>query len=174
MMIVSYRKDIKGAALVTALIFSFALMVIMAALAFNMKISKSAIDTLIKDEINANIDNGYLDGLALSQNIDETVGQLRFVTTVNSETAEFYSKNTNGALYQADPYLISYDLTHKFINNGITEYTKNILFNSLPSDTLTQYSDDIYPINVLYVKIDSFKSTYFKYIRNIKMKIWRC
>ena len=154
MMRVSYRKNTKGAALVTALIFSFALMVIMAALAYNMMISKSAIDTLVDDEINANIDNGYLDGLALSQNIDETVGQLRFVTTVNSETAGFYTKNTNGALYQAEPYLISHYITHNFINNGITEYTKNILFNSLPSDTMTQYSEDVYPINVPFVNVD--------------------
>ncbi len=157
----------KGSALLTALLFSFVLMVVISSLAYNLRIGKLAIDSLINEEINVNIDEGYLEGLfevsELDGNMDDTVGDFQFVTTSNSAIAGFYSKNTNGALYQAEPYIVSNNLTHDFINNGIKKYLKSIIFNNLPSDTMTQYSDDTCPINVPYVNVDSMVGTLATY-----------
>ena len=148
----------KGSALLTALIFSFVLMIVVSSLAYNLRIDKLAIDSLISEEVNVNIDEGYLNGLFtvgnLDGDMDDTVGNFQFVTTSNSAMTGFYSKNTNGALYQAEPYIISHSLVHSFLNNGVTEYTKNLVFNELPSDTMIQYSTDLYPINVPYVNVD--------------------
>ena len=158
MMSIVNNKTIKGSALLTSLIFAFVLMVIISSLAYNFQISKSSIDSLVDDRVNTSVDNGYLEDLFVSasvdQTVDNTVGDFRFLTTVNSITPAFYPKNTNVALYQAEPYIMSHNLTHSFINDGVTEYVKNIIFNSLPNDTMTQYSPDIYPINVPFVNID--------------------
>ena len=128
MMSIVNNKTIKGSALLTSLIFAFVLMVIISSLAYNFQISKSSIDSLVDDRVNTSVDNGYLEDLFVSasvdQTVDDTVGDFRFLTTVNSITPAFYPKNTNVALYQAEPYIMSHNLTHSFINDGVTEYKK--------------------------------------------------
>lgn len=144
-----------GAALVTSLIFSFTLMVIIAALTYSMRLSKLSINTLVNDKLNVNTANSYLKNFSISQkaDIDETMGKFRFLTLVDSATVGFYSKNTNGALYQAEPYMESYSLKHNLIKGGITKYTKRLIFNHLPNDIMTQYNKNTYPINIPYVSI---------------------
>ncbi|QLE78763.1 hypothetical protein FLM55_03005 [Francisella sp. Scap27] len=148
----------KGSALFTALLFSFVLMVIMSALAYNYRVSMLTIESLVDDEINVNVDEGYLNDMFatndINSDIQETVGDFTFSTVVDFIAPGFQFEHTNGALYQADPYLMSYRSTHNFINNGVTEYTKELIFNSLPADTYTSYDESVKPINVPFVNVD--------------------
>jgi hypothetical protein len=148
----------KGSALLTALLFAFVLMVIMAALAYNYRVSMLTIESLVDDEINVNVDEGYLNDMFvtndINSNIQETIGDFTFNTTVDAIAPGFQFEHNNAALYQADPYLISHKFTHDFINGGVTEYTKELIFNSLPADTYTSYDENINPINVPFVNVD--------------------
>lgn len=157
----------KGSALLTALLFSFVLMVVISALAYNYRVSMLAIDSLVDDEVNINVDEGYLDDMFMTNdinnNIQDTVGDFTFNTTVNSISPAFSPDNTNAALYQADPYVMSHDFTHNFINNGRTEYTKELIFNSLPSNSYTDYDEDIQPINVPYVNVNGMTGALAEY-----------
>ena len=93
----------KGSALLTALIFAFVLMVIVSSLAYNLRLSKLAITSLIDENTNVNIDEGYLKALfangGVNSDITDTAGDFSFETTINSITPGFYPKNTNVALY---------------------------------------------------------------------------
>ncbi len=134
-------------------------MVIVSSLAYNLRLSKLAITSLIDENTNVNVDEGYLKALfangGANSDITDTAGDFSFETTVNSITPGFYPKNTNVALYQAEPYIISHNLTHNFINSGSTEYVKNIILNRLPNDTYVGYDDNLKPLNVPYVKIST-------------------
>ncbi|QIV96564.1 hypothetical protein EDC55_1123 [Allofrancisella inopinata] len=160
-------KKLKGSSLLTALIFAFVLMVIISALAYNFRISALAVNTLVSKEENINVDEGYIDDIfvtndvanTLDESIDESAGSFRFFTTHNFTIPGFSFENINAELYQADPYLLSSNLTYKFFYNGIVESTKNLIFNSLIGDIMIQYSDNIYPLNVPYVNSDSIKDS---------------
>ena len=149
------NKKAKGSSLLTALIFSFVLMVIISAIAYNFRISSLSVGSLINEEKNMNIDDGYINNLASSGSLissrDETINDFRFETIVNSITPKFYTNNTNSQLYQAEPFLLSYDITHNFYNNGINQYQSDIIFNTLANSIYTQYDPDIYPINIPYI-----------------------
>ncbi|AIT10327.1 hypothetical protein LO80_07855 [Candidatus Francisella endociliophora] len=146
---------LRGSSLLTALIFAFVLMVIVSAIAYNFRVSSLTIGTLIDEEQNINIDEGYVKNLAdsgaLATAIDENIDSFRFETIPTSMTPKFYVNNTSATLYAAEPFLFSYDVTHNFFNNGVNEYTKNIIFNTMKNSIYTQYEDDVYPINVPYV-----------------------
>lgn len=148
-------SKIKGSSLLTALIFSFVLMVIVSAIAYNFRVGSLAVTTLINEERNINIDEGYIKNLADSGSLaiahDETINNFRLETTPDSMIPKFYVNNTNVSLYSAEPFIFSYDVTHNFYNNGVNEYTKNIIFNTLIDSVYTQYDEDLCPINVPYV-----------------------
>ncbi|AXA33445.1 hypothetical protein [Francisella adeliensis] len=157
----------KGSALLTALLFSFVLMVVMAALAYNYRASMLTIESLVDDELNLDVDGGYINDLFVSNNINnsisDTIGDFTFSTTVDSISPGFQVEHTNSALYQAEPYLMSHRFTHNFINNGVTEYTKELIFNSLPADTYTSYDNIINPLNVPYVNVDGMTGNFATY-----------
>ncbi|AJC48650.1 hypothetical protein IB642_07975 [Allofrancisella guangzhouensis] len=165
-------SQVKGSSLLTALIFAFVLMVIISALAYNFRVSMLTVNALINKDENLNVDEGYMTDIfathdvasTIDESIDESIENFRFLTVPSAIVAGFSFENTNIELYQSDPYLLSSDLTYNFFNNSIVESTKNLIFNSLVADILTQYDDNIYPLNVPYVNsdsiIDSLDTTY--------------
>ncbi|QIV95042.1 hypothetical protein [Allofrancisella frigidaquae] len=160
-------KKLKGSSLLTTLIFAFVLMVIISALAYNFRISALAVNTLVSKEENINVEEGYIDDIfvthdvanTLDESIDESAGSFRFLTTHNSTIPGFSFENINAELYQADPYLLSSNLTYQFFYNNVVQSTTNLIFNSLIGDIMIQYSDNIYPLNVPYVNSDSIKDS---------------
>lgn len=158
-----YQK-IKGVSLLTALIFSFVLMVVLSALSYNYRVSSLAIDSLTDDMENLNLDEGYIDIVLnnpdlFDETIDDTVGISRFVTDPSSITPIFYHKNSSSSLYQADPLVLSYNMTHHYYNNGVLGYVKNMIMNQLTNDTFVQYDENLIPLNIPYLNIDAMTSS---------------
>ncbi|MDE5009168.1 hypothetical protein NAI53_10360, partial [Francisella tularensis subsp. holarctica] len=75
----------------------------------------------------------------------------------------FEYENTNAELYNAEAYLIRYDVTHQFYDNGVLEYIINFIYNLLPSFTLNQYEKTVIPFNLPYVNIDDMTNSVFGY-----------
>ncbi|AJI63811.1 membrane protein [Francisella tularensis subsp. tularensis WY-00W4114] len=147
----------RGSSLLATLIFAFVLMIVISALAYNFKADSLAINTLVDEKQNQSVHEGYFGNIIgavdLAVPTDENIGDFRFVTAPNSITPRFEYENTNAELYNAEAYLISYDVTHQFYDNGVLKYIRNFIYNLLPSFTLTQYEKNS----------NTFKSTICEY-----------
>ncbi|AVC44923.1 hypothetical protein B4919_09075 [Francisella tularensis subsp. novicida] len=157
----------RGSSLLATLIFAFVLMIVISALAYNFKADSLAINTLVDEKQNQSVHEGYFGNIIgavdLAVPTDQNIGDFRFVTAPNSITPRFEYENTNAELYNAEAYLISYDVTHQFYDNGVLKYIRNFIYNLLPSFTLTQYEKTVIPLNLPYVNIDGMTNSVFGY-----------
>ncbi|EDZ90040.1 hypothetical protein [Francisella tularensis] len=164
-------KKIRGSSLVAALIFAFALMIIISALAYNFKMDSLSINTLVDEKQNLNVDEGYFGNIVgttdFSSTTEENIGDFSFITRPNSIVPKFDYENTNAELYNADPYLISYDIKHEFYNAGVLKHIRNFIYNILPNSIMTQYGENTFPLNVPFVNADAMTGN----IANYKLSI---
>lgn len=164
-------KKIRGSSLVAALIFAFALMIIISALAYNFKMDSLSINTLVDEKQNLNVDEGYFGNIVgttdFSSTTEENIGDFSFITRPNSIVPKFDYENTNAELYNADPYLISYDIRHEFYNAGVLKHIRNFIYNILPNSIMTQYGENTFPLNVPFVNADAMTAN----IANYKLSI---
>lgn len=165
----------RGSSLVAALIFAFVLMIVISALAYNFKMDSLAINTLVDEKQNLNVDEGYFGNIIgavdLTAPTDENIGDFRFVTTPNSVAPKFQYENTNAELYNADAYLISYDVTHQFYYNSVLKYVRDFIYNTLPNSLMTKFGDNIFPLNVPFVNPDAMMGSLANYKLSIDGKI---
>ena len=79
------KKNIKGSALLTVLIFAFVVMVVVSSLAYTYKTGVLSVNSLNAQHINNNIDEGYIRNDLLQKDLsvahDDTVGSTRLITT---------------------------------------------------------------------------------------------
>lgn len=157
----------RGSSLLATLIFAFVLMIVISALAYNFNADSLAIKTLVDEKKNLSVHEGYFGNIIgtvdLSTTTDENIGDFRFVTTSNSITPRFEYENANARLYSAEPYLISYDVTHQFFENSALRYIRNFIYNLLPTFTMTQYEKTVIPLNLPYINIDGMSDSALSY-----------
>ncbi|MED7818777.1 MULTISPECIES: hypothetical protein [unclassified Francisella] len=156
-------KNIKGSSLLAVLIFAFVVMVVISALAYNFNINSLSVRTQIDQTENINVHEGYFSNVIgsadLSKDSEETIGQFKFITTLDSITPGFDFMNANVTLYNSTPYLISYRLRHQFLDNNINRYSRDFIFNILPNITMSQYEETIIPLNLPYINIDAMSDS---------------
>ena len=149
----------KGSGLLAIFIFSMVLMAIILAVVYNLNMDSLSVSSLLKKSQNTNLDDTYLNNILpskkLSTSIDETFGNSRFVTTPETIEDTFYAKNTNAELFQAEPYLVNYQLKYQFFYKNKIQDTKNLIYNELPNSSLTSYTDKFIALNVPFVNINS-------------------
>ena len=158
----------KGSALLWVIIMSFVLITIVSALEYNFRFSKMAIDSLAKNEQHINVHESYFSHVMraddMSNHSDENVGDYSFKTSLDTILPGFNYNGANVELYQADPYLISYKLTHNFSYNNQIKYIREFVFNILPSKSMTIYDGEIIPINAPYINIDGLNDDLATYL----------
>ncbi|MBK2108945.1 hypothetical protein [Francisella tularensis] len=168
-------EKMRGSSLVAALIFAFVLMIVISALAYNFKMDSLAINTLVDEKQNLNVDEGYFGNIIgtvdLTTTTDQTSGDFRFVTTPSSIAPRFQYENTNAELYNADAYLISYDIKHEFYDNSVLKYVRDFIYNTLPNSLMTKSGDNIFPLNVPFVNPDAMTGNLANYKLSIDGKI---
>lgn len=126
-------KNIKGSSLLAVIIFAFVVMVVISALAYNFNVSSLSIRTQIDDTKNINVHEGYFKNVIGPANLltdsENSIGDFRFLTQVNSISPGFNFENANIMLYNSTPSLISYNLTHHFYDENVHKYSRNFIFN---------------------------------------------
>ncbi|WP_150464938.1 hypothetical protein [Francisella sp. SYW-2] len=161
-------KKIKGSALLASLIFAFVILVVVSALAYNYRMDSLAVSTMLDQKQNIGVDEGYfgsiIGGLDTSQDKEETIDGYRFQTTIDSSVLKFLYDNNNADLYEAEPYIITYNYTHRFFENEINRYTREFIYNTLPvSYNMTQYDRSIIPLNLPYVNTEAMSQAEYDY-----------
>lgn len=152
----------RGSALLTSLIFAFVIMIVISSLAYNFRIGTLSINSLANQNINTQIDEGYIhDNLFeqdFTQAIDENIDDARFVTTPTRVEFPFLS-NSSAKLYEGEPFFASYELEHNFFYESVLQRTVNMIINEIEYNNFyTQYEEDIYPINVPYLNRSALSS----------------
>jgi hypothetical protein len=144
-----------GSALLTALIFSFIVMIVLSSLAYSYRMSLLSINSITGAQVNKEVGESYIRNNLLAKNlsetIDETIEGARFLTTPIDTTDTFKQVGVNAALYEATSFFRSYDLTHQFYFDNVLQSTHEVIANEPLNNNYTQYSENIYPVNVPYV-----------------------
>lgn len=153
------KKNIKGSALLTVLIFAFVVMIIVSSLAYTYRAGVLSVNSLNAKHINNNIDEGYIRNDLLQKDLsvahDDTVGSTRLITIPTRVMSVFDEKHNNAELYQATSYFLSYELEHEFLYDGVSQSIKDIIVNKPDNNIYTQYENDTLPLNVPFVNIQA-------------------
>ena len=161
-------KKNRGSALLATLIFAFVLMVVISALAYNYRMDSLAVNTMLDQKQNIGVDEGYFGGVIgavdTSGNSETTIGDYRFQTNMDSSILKFVYEDSNADLYEAEPYIITYNYTHRFFENEINRYTREFIYNTLPTSyNMTQYDRSIIHLNLPYVNTEGMSEAESNY-----------
>lgn len=154
-------KSVKnsGSALLMSLIFAFVIMAMLTGLLYSFRMGLLTTKSIVKNSNEKVLGETYIsnvkDDIDFTKSSEYLIGKSKFEIVVDEDDiTNFFPKNGNAELYQAQQYTSFNDIYRVYNRGGDNvDLTKNIIYNATTENVYKNYDGDYIPINVPMINI---------------------